>query len=169
MKYLISGGVKSGKSYHALQLARTHFSVPVSFIATAEIVDDEMRDRIEKHKQERCKEDGTEEFLTIEEPLELHNAVKQAGSALVIDCIPMWINNLVYYKRTDEFTFLLDSLFAALPDNWIMVTNETGLGTIPFDAETRLFNRLLAEANRLIAREAEHLDFMVCGIPLQVK
>jgi adenosylcobinamide kinase/adenosylcobinamide-phosphate guanylyltransferase len=162
---LLTGGVKSGKSARALEIARAAFSRPVAFIATAEALDDEMRLRIKRHQEERAA-DG---FTTIEEPLEIDKAIARAGNAALLDCVPMWINNIMYYRREDDFAGLLDRFIAALCENCVIVTNETGLGNIPFDAETRRYNMLLSEANKRLAARADRVELLVSGIPVRIK
>ena len=164
---LITGGVKSGKSRRALEIAKSEWSFPVSFIATAEAMDEEMRCRIEKHQKEREDLAGSG-FITVEEPLELDKAIAAAGSRVLVDCVPMWVNNLLYYKREKDFDRILEAFLQNTKD-CIVVTNETGMGNIPFDEYTRRYNLLLAEANRRIAAAANRLELMVCGIPVRVK
>jgi adenosylcobinamide kinase/adenosylcobinamide-phosphate guanylyltransferase len=169
---LITGGIKSGKSRRALEIVKSEWSFPVSFIATAEALDEEMRRRIEKHRQERAAIAGNAStgdnggFITIEEPLELDRAAA-CGRALV-DCIPMWVNNLMYYRREHDFDRILESFIRNMHD-CIVVSNETGMGNVPFDADTRRYNVLLAEANRRIAAAADRVELMVSGIPLRIK
>lgn len=175
---LITGGIKSGKSRRALDLALEWRSL-VSFIATAEALDDEMRGRIAKHREERDRlasgaagEFTTGGFTTIEETLELDRAARESGERALVDCIPMWVNNLVYYRREGDFSRILEGFIAGIRANMrdcIVVTNETGLGNVPFDEVTRRYNLLLAEANRKIAAAADRVELMVCGIPLKVK
>jgi adenosylcobinamide kinase/adenosylcobinamide-phosphate guanylyltransferase len=170
MILLITGGVKSGKSSRALELARKEWSFPVSFIATAEALDEETRLRIARHREERNRlgpADG-EGFITIEEPVELGKAITAAGPRAVVDCIPMWVNNLMFYKREEDFSVILDAFIRGMGD-CIVVTNETGLGNIPFDEAARRYNLLLAEANRKIAAAADRVELMVAGIPLKIK
>ncbi|GHV72819.1 adenosylcobinamide kinase/adenosylcobinamide phosphate guanyltransferase [Spirochaetia bacterium] len=165
---LITGGIKSGKSRRALDIAlqtwRVSPETPVSFIATAEALDNEMKLRIKRHQEERL---GLG-FTTIEEPLELDRAIASAGRRALVDCLALWVNNIMYYKREEDFHRLLDSSISAMKD-CILVTNETGLGNVPFDETTRRYNLLLAEANRRIAAVADRVEFMVSGIPLRVK
>jgi adenosylcobinamide kinase/adenosylcobinamide-phosphate guanylyltransferase len=175
MIILITGGIKSGKSRRALDLA-LEWQFPVSFIATAEVLDDEMKERIARHREERAtlaansNPAGGGGFVTIEETLELDRAVAAAGERAVVDCIPMWVNNLMYYKREDDFSRILEGFIAGMRGmHCIVVTNETGLGNVPFDETTRHYNMLLAEANRKIAAAADRVELMVCGIPLRVK
>jgi len=171
MLILITGGVKSGKSRRALEIAKSEWAFPVSFIATAEAMDEEMKSRIERHRQER-KDIASGGFITIEEPLELDKAIAAAGSRALVDCIPMWVNNLLYYQREKDFDCILERILETFLQNvkdCIVVTNETGMGNIPFDEYTRRYNLLLAEANRRIAMAADRLELMVCGIPVRVK
>jgi adenosylcobinamide kinase/adenosylcobinamide-phosphate guanylyltransferase len=80
----------------------------------------------------------------------------------------MWINNLMYYKREGEFPAILEAFIRGMRE-CIVVTNETGLGNIPFDEASRRYNLLLAEANRKIAAAADRVELMVAGIPLRIK
>jgi adenosylcobinamide kinase/adenosylcobinamide-phosphate guanylyltransferase len=165
MLILLTGGVKSGKSGRALELVRQEFRFPVTFIATAEVLDDEMRVRIARHREER-EADG---FTTIEEPLDIDKAIARAGDSALLDCVPMWVNNLMYYKKEDDFTAILDRFLKNMCSNCVVVTNETGLGTIPFDADIRRYNMLLAEANKRIAAQADRVELLVSGIPVRIK
>ncbi|MDR2245243.1 MAG: bifunctional adenosylcobinamide kinase/adenosylcobinamide-phosphate guanylyltransferase [Treponema sp.] len=173
MVILITGGIKAGKSRRALELA-LEWPFPVSFVATAEVLDDEMRERIARHREERAglaagRSGG---FVTVEEPLELDRATAAAGERAVVDCIPMWVNNLMYYRREADFGRILEGFTAGIRTSMrdcVIVTNETGLGNVPFDESTRRYNMLLAEANRKIAAAADRVELMVCGIPLRVK
>jgi adenosylcobinamide kinase/adenosylcobinamide-phosphate guanylyltransferase len=166
---LITGGIKSGKSGRALRIALDEWPHPISFIATAQVTDKEMDKRIQRHREERALLGGAEGFVTMEEPLELGRALSQAGPYAVVDCIPMWINNLVYHKREDDFSGILETFIRGLCRNCIVVTNETGMGNVPFDETTRRYNLLLAEANRKIAEAADRVELMVSGIPLRIK
>jgi adenosylcobinamide kinase/adenosylcobinamide-phosphate guanylyltransferase len=162
----ISGGVKSGKSSRALKLAR-EWRRPVSFLATAEALDDEMKERIERHKAERA---GLG-FTTIEEPLDLAAALKRSGEYVLVDCLTMWVNNIIYRNREADFTVMLDAFIEGLPGKGgvIVVSNETGLGNIPADGLTRRYNLLLAEANLRTAAAADRVELMVAGLPVTVK
>lgn len=169
MIMLITGGIKSGKSSRALRVAREEWPFPISFIATAQVTDEEMRLRIQRHREERARLGEGEGFATIEEPLELGEAINRAGPRVVVDCIPMWINNLIYHKRELDFSGILGAFIRGFCRNCIVVTNETGMGNVPFDETTRRYNELLAEANRKIAEASDRVELMVSGIPLRIK
>ena len=156
---LFTGGVKSGKSTWALALARKRYGT-TRFLATAEAFDDEMRERIAQHQQER----GAE-FPTIEEPLHID---RHAEPGVLLDCITMWVNNCIYYGHETWRETLLRFL-DGIEGDAIIVTNETGLGTIPADPRTRRYHRILGEANMLIAQRADQVIFMVSGIPWAIK
>ncbi len=169
MRTLVTGGVKSGKSRRALEIVRSEFSGNVAFVATAEVFDDELRERVERHRRERKETFADVEFRTIEEPVELGDAIREAGTAAVVDCLPLWINNLMHYGREADFASILGDFIEHLPLDCVIVTNETGLGNIPFDEATRRYNRLLAEANVAVAAAADRVELMVAGLPLRVK
>jgi adenosylcobinamide kinase/adenosylcobinamide-phosphate guanylyltransferase len=168
MIVLVTGGIKSGKSRRALDIALEEWKVspaaPASFIATAEALDDEMKIRIKRHQEERMDRG----FVTIEEPLELDRAIAAALPRSVIDCLPLWVNNIMYYKREEDFSRLLDASIRNMKE-CIVVTNETGLGNVPFDETTRRYNLLLAEANRTIAAAADRVELLISGIPVRIK
>ncbi len=160
MRTLLTGGVKSGKSRRALELA-ADFPAPRSFLATATAFDDEMRDRIGRHRAERA---GA--FDTVEEPVDIDRALR---ASMILDCIPMWLNNLFYQGREAEWEGILDRLVAALPRDIVIVTNETGMGVIPADPVSRRYGMVLGLANARLAAAADRVELMVAGIPLKVK
>lgn len=161
MRTLITGGVKSGKSTRALQTAQEMFGRPRVFVATAEAFDDEMRTRIDAHKRERG-----ETFETVEEPLYIDEHV---CNNLLLDCVTMWINNILYYEKEDDWERILTRFLDGLGENAVIVTNETGLGNIPPDPKTRAYNRMLGKANMMVASAVDRVVFMVSGQALVVK
>ena len=97
---LITGGVRSGKSRFALELARSAPPLKKAFLATAQPFDEEMHDRILKHRKER-----ENEFTTLEEPYDLACVLSSRSSEfdlIVIDCLTLWVNNLLYVFEQDE-------------------------------------------------------------------
>ena len=168
MIILVTGGIKSGKSRRALDIAREEWNVspemPASFVATAEALDDEMKVRIRRHQEERMNRG----FITIEEPLELDRAIAAALPRTVVDCLPLWVNNIMYYKREEDFSRLLEASINNMKE-CIVVTNETGLGNVPFNGITRRYNLLLAEANRTIAAAADRVELLISGISVRIK
>ncbi|MEW6550337.1 MAG: bifunctional adenosylcobinamide kinase/adenosylcobinamide-phosphate guanylyltransferase [Spirochaetota bacterium] len=160
MRTLITGGIKSGKSSKALELALA-FPAPRFFLATAEAFDDEMRERIARHKAERAAD-----FRTIEEPLEIITALRER---MVLDCLPLWLNNMFHYGRETEIEAASAGLAAALPGDIIIVTNEIGMGFIPADPLSRRYGDALGRLNASIASACDQVILMVAGHALTVK
>ena len=160
MRTLIIGGVKSGKSRRALELARA-FSAPRTFVATALAFDPEMADKIARHRAERG-----DAFDTVEEPFRIDRAVREH---CVLDCVPLWLNNLFFENRESEAEGILDSLLERLPSSIVLVTNEIGMGVIPMDPMTRRYGETLGRINARLAAAVDRVELMVAGIPLRVK
>jgi adenosylcobinamide kinase/adenosylcobinamide-phosphate guanylyltransferase len=162
MRTLITGGVKSGKSRHALEIAAGFGARPRPFfLATARAFDEEMRLRIARHRAER-----DPRFETVEEPIAIHEKVRDQ---MVVDCIPMWLNNIFFDGREDEIDAILGTFIDRLPRDIVIVTNEIGMGVIPADAASRRYGITLGVANARLAAACDRVVLMVCGIPLEVK
>lgn len=169
---LVTGGVRSGKSGHALELAR-RAGGPVLFVATALASDDEMRERIEKHRAERPADWATVEAT--EGPLagSLGGDHPAGREVLLLDCLTLYVSR----RLTDEAAAddVFDELEAAVLSikrdfrTSIVVTNEVGSGVIPANELARRFTEVLGRANRLVAARADRVLLMVSGIPVEVK
>ena len=165
---LIGGGARSGKSRHALQIARRCGS-RLAFVATATVTDDEYRDRIALHRQERGPE-----FTTFEEPLAVSSLIEAQSSgfdAVVVDCLTLWMSNLMYaasYHIDEECRHLVRAA-ASAPAPVILVTNEVGCGIVPENALARQFRDRAGKLNQQAAEAAAEVYWMVFGIPLKVK
>ena len=156
---LIGGGSRSGKSRFALERARREGSNLV-FIATAEARDEEMRERIARHRAERG-----DEFRTVEAPLELAGAIRSAdGDAIVVDCLTLWLANTM----ASEFAALEEAARSSRACV-ILVTNEVGCGIVPDNVLAREFRDLAGMLNQRMAEAASEVYWMVFGQPLRVK
>jgi adenosylcobinamide kinase/adenosylcobinamide-phosphate guanylyltransferase len=168
---LITGGARSGKSAHSLTLAQQATGARRFFIATAEAHDDEMRERIAHHRASR-----STDFTTIEEPIAIGATLLELASRadiVVVDCLTLWISNLLMARRSDEEILAeargLAGAMAEAPFASIVVTDEVGAGIVPDNALARRFRDLLGWANQTLAQTAEHVVLMVAGYPLRVK
>jgi adenosylcobinamide kinase/adenosylcobinamide-phosphate guanylyltransferase len=174
---LITGGARSGKSKLALELA-AEAGGKVLFVATAEAGDDEMKQRIKAHRKARPKE-----WTTLEATTHIGSRiVKNIGGAkmVVIDCITLLINNIfeehggkagpaaLEKAVTSDINELLECIKKIKAD-FIIVTNEVGLGIIPGDRVSRLYRDLLGKANQMLAKKLDEVYMMVAGIPVAVK
>ena len=168
---LITGGARSGKSAHALTLAQQASGARRFFIATAEALDDEMRERIAHHRAGR-----SADFATIEEPIAIGAVLLELTSradVVVVDCLTLWISNLLMTRRSDEEILAeargLADAMAGAPFATIVVTDEVGAGIVPENAMARRFRDLLGWTNQTLAQAAERVLLMVAGYPLRVK
>ena len=162
---LIGGGSRSGKSSYALVLAR-QYGERRGFLATAQAFDDEMRQRIAQHQQER----GAD-FVTIEEPLDLARIIlaqQEAFDVLVIDCLTLWLSNVMLSGQEPRFDRLIETA-AESPMQCILVTNEVGCGIVPENALARRFRDHAGILNQQAAARATEVYWMVFGVPLRVK
>ena len=168
--YLITGGARSGKSTYAenLALKLCKDSSRRCYIATAEAFDDEMRERIRLHQERR-----SDKFFTVEAPIELSKALtdvceSKKADVILIDCLTVWIGNLLYHERLEEKEKLLSALRRATCDV-VLVTNETGMGIVPDNALSRRFRDEAGYLNQAVASIAGSVVLMVCGLPVFVK
>ncbi len=170
---LVLGGGRSGKSRFAQALAETAGAVPGSrvYIATAEPMDEEMRRRIAAHQADRA-----DRFVTVEEPMDLAGAIERLSDetcVALVDCLTVWLGNLIYHHGPQEGLYQEESdllrILADPPCEIILVSNETGMGFIPTDAESRAFRDHAGWLNQDIAKLADTVVLMVAGIPVVIK
>jgi adenosylcobinamide kinase/adenosylcobinamide-phosphate guanylyltransferase len=162
---LIGGGSRSGKSRQALQIARAR-GRRLGFIATAQPLDDEMRDRIRLHRQERGGD-----FKTIEEPLALAWAIERCSpdfDAIVVDCLTLWLSNLPSTDVDSQTAGLIEASLIS-PAHLIFVTDEVGCGIVPENAIARRFRDDAGRLNQRIAEVASEVYWMIFGCALRVK
>jgi adenosylcobinamide kinase/adenosylcobinamide-phosphate guanylyltransferase len=174
---LLTGGARSGKSQMAQELA-SKAGGNVLFVATAEAGDEEMQRRIEMHRKSRPKD-----WATLEATIHVGSQItKNIGGAktVIIDCITLLINNIFqqFDENTDaavveravmaEIAELINCVGRSRAD-FIIVTNEVGLGIVPGDKVSRLYRDLLGKANQMLAANVDEVYLMVAGIPVQVK
>jgi adenosylcobinamide kinase / adenosylcobinamide-phosphate guanylyltransferase len=166
----ITGGARSGKSRLAESLAQG-YGAPLCYIATGEAGDTEMAERIALHRARRG-----EAWNTVEEPLRLAEALKNADNryrAVMVDCITLWITNLLLTEG-DAGNVLrevrtLAGLTRELTAPVLMVSNEVGMGIVPENALARTFRDLAGRANEILAASADEVYVMFSGLPLKLK
>jgi adenosylcobinamide kinase/adenosylcobinamide-phosphate guanylyltransferase len=169
MKSLILGGVKSGKSRLAERLAGES-GHEVVYVATATAGDEEMRKRIEAHQVRRpC------EWRLVEEPLQLGDILcreAKAGRCLLVDCLTLWLTNLLCADDPERLEYEMEAFFGSLPQlpgELIFVSNETGLGIVPDNALTRRFLDLAGPLNQRVAQQCDRVVLTVAGIAQVIK
>ena len=163
---LITGGARSGKSTRAEARARSFAGQPV-YIATAEALDGEMQERIARHRARR-----SADWIEREVPLDLVPALlaTDRGGARLIDCLTLWLSNLMHAGRDWERDVkeLADTL-PRLNSPVVFVTNEVGLGIVPDNALARSFRDAAGIMNQTIAAAADEVEFVVAGLPMKLK
>lgn len=174
-KILITGGQASGKSTLAIQMADAMEKERV-FIATAIAFDDELKEKIQAHQEERANR-----YHTIEEPIRLHEALKKASEmnpqVIVIDCMTIWISNLMFQLSENEMNKNIECFFDAIEKietgdkvkKLICVTNETGWGVIPADPLSRKYVKQLGNLNKRITAFFNNVYLTCCGLETRLK
>jgi adenosylcobinamide kinase/adenosylcobinamide-phosphate guanylyltransferase len=165
----VTGGAKSGKSSFVLSEAAKHEGQK-AFMATAEALDEEMQDRIERHKLQRG-----EDWDTYEEPLHIAETVAKLASSysvIVLDCLTLWLSNAMH-RNTDievEMGKFLNILGQSKQDCYIyIVSNEVGAGIVPENALAREFRDLAGTMNQRVAGVSDEVFMVVAGIPVKIK
>jgi len=188
---LILGGARSGKSAFAERLA-AHSGKSVAFIATATDSDDEMHERIVKHKASR-----PDNWHTIEEPLDLAGVVQRAfqlADVALLDCMTLWLGNMLLQDQekhqSDEWEQAeqhniskqfherslqhIAELLAVMSSakagkTLILISNEVGLGIVPAYQLGRIYRDTLGYVNQRLAQDADRVYLMVAGMAVDIK
>jgi len=188
---LITGGVRSGKSSFAEQLAAGE-GRPYFYLATSRVEDEAMRMRVRRHQSRR-----PDSVQTLEEPLEPHLVVEREGTAgevILVDCLTLLISNRFLADidshgavregedifadellleeaadRTLEYIKLFAETASKSPAEVIVVTNEVGMGVVPEYPVGRVYRDLSGRANQLMAQVSDQVWFVLCGLPQRFK
>ncbi len=169
MKTLILGGVRSGKSRLAEQLARES-GLPVTYLATAQPGDAEMAARIAHHRARR-----PDHWRLVEEPYHLAEALQvhaRAGHCVLVECLTLWLTNLLLDPDPGRFRWEREALLSALPSlpgRIILVGNETNLGVVPMGELSRSFCDESGWLHQQLALICERVLLTVAGLPLRLK
>lgn len=182
---LCTGGARSGKSTLAERLAKETGGDDVLYVATAAVCDEEMAERVKKHRAQRPRSWKTWEGFSDYARLENEACYRDCRTVL-LDCMGFMLNNIMFHTVSDwdscpldEMQAVEDKMLAELRTlaamvrrdgkNLILVTNEVGMGLVPADRSSRYYRDILGRANQLAASEADRVYFMVSGIPMTLK
>ena len=168
---LVTGGARSGKSNFAYHLANS-MGKRRAYVATAEPLDEEMKERIIKHQEER----GIG-WDTIEETLDLAGileSIRGKYQVVLIDCITLWISNLLHHYENNEKS-VMDHIKIFINNckevdcNLIIVSNEVGMGIVPENRLARLFRDISGKVNQMLGNRASSVYLIVSGLSLKIK
>lgn len=195
---LITGGARSGKSQFA-ELLAAHAKLPVIYVATAQIWDEEMALRVKKHQLQR-----PATWQLIEEPLNIHETLfqlKDEDGVVLLDCVTLWLTNLLLAGQVhpatpacpdgEEFSLDLENdhdafnnelepqildmvkdvanLAREIRPQVIFVSNEVGQGIVPENPLARAYRDLAGRSNQILAHSADQVYMVVAGIPMEIK
>jgi adenosylcobinamide kinase/adenosylcobinamide-phosphate guanylyltransferase len=165
MKTLFIGGVKSGKSRLAETyiLGQTRTDKPY-YLATTEFLDDEMQARVHVHQQRR-----KDSFITLEEPVKLFDALEKCRHPVLVECVSMWLNNLLYHQIPEADILKELEAVLQLPCNMVLVHNEVGLSVIADNPLARRFVDLSGKASQLMGQYCDEVFFCSAGLKMRMK
>ncbi len=172
----ILGGARSGKSAYTLELVKRKIG-KVLFVATATASDEDMQKRIGAHRDQR-----PAHWHTLEAPIRVSAAIREALPVdwIILDCVTLLASNLLlemndpvtskdYETRLAEEISSLIGIISSRKSNWVIVSNEVGLGLVPPYPLGRVFRDGLGRANQRLAQAADTVLLMVAGIPTSIK
>ena len=163
---LVTGGARSGKSVFAEKRTK-QLGSSLIYIATSEVIDSEMKKRVEEHQARR----GSE-WQTLHAPINLTEALIETDGKgpCLVDCVTFWLNNLIFHDEDiDAATKELITALNERSDPVVLVTNEVGSGIIPENALARRFCDEAGRLNQTISQIADEVYVSISGIPLQIK
>ncbi|MDP5239155.1 bifunctional adenosylcobinamide kinase/adenosylcobinamide-phosphate guanylyltransferase [Uliginosibacterium sp. 31-16] len=167
-RHFVIGGARSGKSHFAQGIAETHAG-EIQLIVTAEILDEEMRERVAKHRAER-----PAHWRVTEAPLDLPEAVTRLarpGACVLVDCLTLWLSNILC-TQPDTLESRVQSLSSAIlsaQGQLVLVSNEVGWSIVPENKLARLFRDEQGRLNQRVAALCDEVTLVAAGLPLKLK
>lgn len=173
----VIGGARSGKSAFAQGLARQRGGDAVCFAATLreEMADAEMQQRIRRHRNSRP---ATWPTITLDDHWRETLRIMGRAQVILLDCLSLFVSGTLFMgdsvpaNAEDEAAGLMNDLLAAMRDttaDWIVVSNEVGMATVPEHPAARAYRDALGRANQIIMREADEAYLLIAGVPLRVR
>ncbi|MEA1955141.1 MAG: bifunctional adenosylcobinamide kinase/adenosylcobinamide-phosphate guanylyltransferase [Campylobacterota bacterium] len=164
MKTLFIGGIKSGKSLNAQNYTLKNSTSKPLYLATTEFIDDEMQLRVQAHKENR-----QDDFTTVEEGINLYDVISSTKDAVLVECVSMWINNMLYHKfNYEDMLKELEKLFK-LDNTIVFVFNDVGSSIVANNKLAREFVDISGKLSQLIASECDEVFHTIAGISTKIK
>ncbi len=164
MRALFIGGIKSGKSSNAEKFTIKHSLTKPTYLATNEFFDDEMKERVFKHKEQR-----QDSFNTIEEPLNLLKILKEQNSFVLVECVSMWINNMLYHGYTESDMVQEIESLTNLNKELVFVINDVSCSVVSENRLTRKFVDINGRISQLLASHCKEVYHVTAGIGVKIK
>ncbi len=164
MKILFIGGVKSGKSLNAEKYILSLTNKMPVYLATTEFIDDGMSERIKQHQLQR-----EEKFITIEEPMKLKEVICMQKVPVLVECLSMWINNMMYHEKSfEEMEEELKKIMSSDKDI-VFVLNDVGSGIIPVNKLASEFIDNSGKLSQIVASKCDEVYHTIAGISTKIK
>jgi len=164
MKTLFIGGIKSGKSDSAEKYILNFTDQLPVYLATSEAVDREMQEKIDKHQLQR-----SERFLTIEEPLNLTQVISPVPTPILLECVSMWINNMLYYGFKADDIYEQIRKIMQMDKDIIFVQNDVSSSVVSENRLVREFTDINGIVSQIIASKCDEVYHCVAGISTKIK
>ena len=164
MRALFIGGIKSGKSKNAEEYTLKHSKIKPTYLATTEFFDDGMKERICKHKLQRGNN-----FETVEEALKLSKIQANEGSMVLVECVSMWINNMLYHGRSEDDMIKEIELLLSKNNNIVFVINDVSCSVVSDNKLVREFVDINGRICQLLASKCDEVFNTIAGISVKIK
>jgi len=164
MLALFIGGIKSGKSKNAEEYTLKYSKKKPIYLATNEFFDDEMKIKVQKHKEQRA-----DKFITIEEHLSLVNIINLQDSLVLVECISMWINNMLHHGYSEEAMITQIEELEELNKDIVFVINDVSCSIVSENKLVRKFVDINGRISQLLASKCEEVYHTTAGITSQIK
>jgi adenosylcobinamide kinase/adenosylcobinamide-phosphate guanylyltransferase len=164
MRALFIGGIKSGKSKNAENYILAFAKEKPIYLATTEFFDEEMRERVAKHQTQRG-----EKFITLEEPLNLYEATQNQEAPILLECVSMWINNMLYHGKNEAEIFAALTALTSTNANIVFVINDVSCSVIGENRLVRDFVDINGRVAQFLAQQCEEVYNTVAGISVRIK
>ncbi len=164
MKTLFIGGIKSGKSRNAENYIKKFSGAKPVYLATTEFIDDEIQERIQQHQEQR-----SSDFITVEEAINLKDKIAIQEGAVLVECLSMWINNMLYHEKKYEEMEAEIATVMELKHDIVFVINDVSCGIIPENKLARQFVDINGKLSQMVAQKCDEVYHVVAGISTKIK
>jgi adenosylcobinamide kinase/adenosylcobinamide-phosphate guanylyltransferase len=164
MRALFIGGIKSGKSKNAENYILAFAKEKPIYLATTEFFDEEMSARVQRHKTQRA-----DKFITLEESLNLHETIQKQQAPILLECMSMWVNNMLYHKKSEAEMFEILEAITQTNANIVFVINDVSCSVIGENRLVREFVDINGRVAQFLAQKCEEVYNNIAGISVRIK